>query len=78
MTRDAIARLVVISTAAPVALLLLWVVFWILPGWVIPGQQVVSPSVFAALDVSVFLLSLAWFILDMLVFLLVPSYRPHA
>jgi hypothetical protein len=71
-------RLIVVSALAPVMLLILWAVLWILPGWLLPGWQVVPSAVFLALDASLFLLSLAWFILEMLVFLLVPVYRPHA
>jgi hypothetical protein len=72
--RDWIFSLV--YTLAPVLLLILWALLWVLPGWIIPGQPIVPPAVFVALDFGIILLSLSWFIVEVLIFLIVPVYRP--
>jgi membrane-associated HD superfamily phosphohydrolase len=64
-------KLIVISTLAPVAVLLLWVVSGILP------PSPLSGAIFF-LGWLVFLLALAWFLLEMVVFLLVPIHRPQS
>jgi hypothetical protein len=68
-------RFVLVAALAPVALLIFWVVFWILPNGVIPELPMMPPAVYLVLSVSLLLLSALWFILEMLIFLLVPLYR---
>lgn len=66
-----------VCTLAPVTVLILWVILWVLPSWVAFGQPIVPPAVFIVLDFGVILLSLSWFIVEMLIFLIVPVYRPN-
>jgi hypothetical protein len=70
-------RFVLVATLAPVTLLIFWVVFWILPNGVLPELPMMPPAVYLVVTMSVLLLSALWFILEMLIFLLVPLYRPH-
>jgi hypothetical protein len=67
-----------VCTLAPVMLLIIWALLWILPGWIIPGQPIVPPALLVALDFGVILLSLFWCIVEMLIFLIVPAYRPNS
>jgi hypothetical protein len=72
--RDRIFTLV--CTLVPVTLLILWAVLWIFPGWIIPGQPIVPPAVFIVLDVGAIVLSSGWFVVEALIFLIVPVSRP--
>src|SRR5215469_10178451 len=62
---------------APAALLILWLLIWVLPGWFIAGYPFLPSAWLNALEIGVVLLSLAWFILESLILLLVPMHQLH-